>query len=419
MKGRSRENRSTKPKAGLRWGIAAADITPPLGCMLMGYNPRPASYVEHPLRAEALACEGSNGGWILLSADVCAFNSLLTDRVREGVAVRTGLSADAVAVAGTHTHSGPHVTDAYWAERSEMEAAYFRRLTETLIRIGAEAWEKRSPGILVVGRTHAPGLASNRRAQKEDGTWINVWSDPEGKQTGYCDDTVELVGVRRPDGRLDALLVNYGCHPVCFGSQHLGISGDYVSYLKDELEWKKHARTVLFTVSGHANVDPRRCVQSDPAVTREMGAQLARLVAEALPSLEPVSADRVAAVREPWEFEANWEIAGRMTIYFPHAKKGSRVRTAFAALAAGELALVGFPGETVSEYRARLAAVSPFPHTVLLSVVNDFVGYLPTDEILRQGAYEAGMSPLRPIEVALMGKAERVLKKADALRRAS
>jgi neutral ceramidase len=400
-------------------GVAATDITPPIGSTLMGYDPRISTFVEHPLRAEALACEGPNGGWILLSADVCAFASRLTDRVREGVASRTGVSPGAVMVAATHTHSGPHVTDAFWCERSEMEAAYFRRLTDALIRIGAEAWEARRPGELVAGMTRAPGLASNRRAQREDGVWINVWSDPEGKQRGYCDETVDLVGVRRSDGRLEALLVNYGCHPVCFGGGFPGISGDYVSYLKDELEYGGHAGTVLFTVSGHANVDPRRGVGTDPTFAREMGARLAQCVAGALPGLKPLVSGKVAGIRDLWEFEADWELGGRVRIYFPHADKGSRVRTAIAVLAAGDLALLGLPGETVSEYRVRLASSSPFPRTLLISVANDFIGYLPTDAILREGAYEAFMCPRRPIEAELLTRAATALTRARAIVSAS
>jgi hypothetical protein len=47
-----------------------------------------------------------------------------------------------------------------------------------------------------------------------------------------------------------------------------------------------------------------------------------------------------------------------------------------------------------------------------VSLANDFVGYLPTDAILAEGAYEAGLSPCRPIESALTAHAERALAKA-------
>jgi hypothetical protein len=395
-------------------GIATTDITPPIGVTLWGYNPRTADAVGHALRAEALACQGENGGWLLLTADVGAFSWPLATRLREEIAGRTGLAPAAVMITGTHTHSGPHVTDALWREGSELESAYFRTLQERLVEMAVRAWASRRPGELVVGQATAPELGSNRRVQREDGTWTNAWSDPEGTHTGYFDATVDLLGVRRPDGTLDALLVNYGCHPVGFGSGSLAISGDYVSYLKDALEAAGATRTALFTVSGHANVDPRHCVQADPAVVRRLGEALAAIVREALPGLAPVGATRVAAALEPWQFSTTWDIGGRMLIYFAHAGKGKPVSTAIGVLAAGSVALLGLPGETVSEYRAKFRQRSPFPHTFLISIANDFVGYLPTDEILRQGAYEAMMSPLNPIEDALTARADAALRAAHA-----
>ncbi len=395
----------------MKFGVATTDITPPLGVTLMGYDPRLAESVGHPLRAEALSCESAGGAWILVCADVCAFAAPLAEVLRQEIARRTGLPPEAVVLTATHTHSGPHVSDALWCERSELESAYFADLRGKLADVAERAWRARVPGTLVHGQTAAPDLGSNRRVQQADGSWTNVWNDPGGTHTGYYDPAVDLVGVRRPDGALDALLVNFGCHPVGFGSKNCAISGDYVSYLKDALEAGGQAGTVLFTVSGHANIDPRDGVQADLEVVRRMGERLAEIIAAALPALAPVAGSAVAAVREPWTFEATWELGGRMTIYFPHAATGAPVRTALSALAAGDLALLGLPGEAVSEYREIFRRRSPFGRTLLVSLANDFIGYLPTDEILAQGAYEAMMSPLNPMEAALTARADAAMSR--------
>jgi neutral ceramidase len=401
------------------FGVATVDITPPVGVALWGYDPRPSESVGHPLRAEALACEGGNGGWILIGADVGAFTAPLTDRLRADIAHCTGLPPEAVMLTATHTHSGPHATDALWCERSALESAYFQELRGKLTEVAERAWRARFPGTLVHARTVAPALGCNRRVQKEDGTWSNEWSDPDGHHTGYYDPTVELVGVRRDDGALDALLVNFGCHPVCFGAQNLGISGDYVSYLKDALEAEGKVGTVLFTVAGHANIDPRDCVQAGCGVVRGMGEALAGIVGRAIPSLVPVGGAGAAAVQEPWSFKTTWALEGRMTIYFPHAASGATVRTALSAVGMGDLVLLGLPGETVSEYREKFQRGSPFSRTLLVSLANDFVGYLPTDEILKQGAYEAKLCPLSPMEAALTERVESVLKQMHEAIKAS
>jgi len=210
------------------------------------------------------------------------------------------------------------------------------------------------------------------------------------------------------------LLVNYGCHPVCLGSKSLVISGDYVSYLKDALEASGLVKTALFTVAGHGNVDPRHAVQADPAVPREMGKKLGAVVLKALPGMAPVVGTAVGAVAEPWTFRTTWELSGRMTDYFPHAQRGALVQTEIAAAGVGDLAILGLPGETVSEYREIFRRRSPFAKNLLLSIVNDFVGYLPTDEIIRQGAYEARMSPVQPIQEALCAKTDVAFRKLKA-----
>ena len=399
-------------KETLKLGVATVDITPPVGVLLMGYKPRQSESVGHLLRAEALACEGKDEGWILVCADLVGFSSPLATVVREEIGSRTGLPTEAVMLTGTHTHSGPHVTDALWREQSELESTYFRTLRDKLVKVAERAWECRSPGILTHTTTAAPGLASNRRVHLADGTWSNEWSDPDGRHQGYYDPAVELIGVQRDDATIEALLVNYGCHAVCFGAKSRAISGDYVSYLKDNLESEGKVGTVLFTASGHGNIDPRICVQGDVKPVRDMGNELAEIISDALPSLAPLNANGVATSFEPWTFTTTWNLSGRMLIYFPHAANGATVNTGVSALTAGNLALLGLPGEAVSEYRQKLRQISPFTHTIMVSLANDFLGYLPTDEILEQGAYEAGLCPLNPLEESLTGKAKAALKRA-------
>jgi len=62
---------------------------------------------ERRHECHALACSGANGGWILISADVCAFASPLAKQVRADIASRTGLRFESVMLSATHTHSGP------------------------------------------------------------------------------------------------------------------------------------------------------------------------------------------------------------------------------------------------------------------------------------------------------------------------
>jgi len=46
------------------------------------------------------------------------------------------------------------------------------------------------------------------------------------------------------------------------------------------------------------------------------------------------------------------------------------------------------------------------PQTVVVSLANDYVGYLPTDEAQAQGAYETRMAPADGIEGMIMEHAK-------------
>lgn len=400
------------------FGAATIDITPPIGLQLCGYRLRPSSWIDHPLRAEALVCNDGTESWALITVDLLGISNILVQAVRRGIAAQTQLKPESILIAATHTHSGPRAVAAGWNEFPE-EVEYFNSLRSALVAVAAKAWQTRRPGTLVHGRTEARSMASNRRIQKEGGEWTNEWHDPTGQHPGYVDPTIELLGVRREEGTLAALLVTYGCHPVTFGMGNEGISGDYPSYLKDGLEASGEIETALFAVSGHANVDPRICVQTDPEPVRQLGQELSAIVLAALPSLKPIPAAPCRAAREPWAMPVSWELSEHSRTNFPVHQAGETIHTEVQSLRAGAVALLGLPGETVSEYMERLRQTSPAPITLLLSVANDYVGYLVTEQILSEGAYEATMCPTRPIEAPLMAKATTVLERLFATECAS
>ena len=398
----------------LRFGIASADITPPIGVFLCGYSPRRSESVGHVLRAEALVCDSGAGAWALVTADLLAVSNTLVQDVRADVAKRTGLKPDTIMIAATHTHSGPNTFATGWREFPE-EVGYFRHLRATLADTIVAAWNARTPGELVHTRTQAPEFGCNRRVQKSDGTWTNEWADPNGTHTGYYDPTVELLGLRRPDGTLDALLVAFGCHPVCFNLQNTAISADYPGHMKDALEATGLVKTAMFAVTGHANVDPRHCVSNDPALTKAQGEALAAIVKAALPSLQPVKTGPAAGAIEPWDITIAWSLSAHSASYFKVNQPGEVMHSEAGALGVGELAFVCMPGETVSEFMQRFRAESPFGITIMLSVVNDFVGYLVTDAILAEGAYETMMCPIRPSEAAVMQHGLAALKRVHTV----
>lgn len=401
---------SSESSERLLIGVAARDITPPVGAILVGYGSRISTSVGHPLRAEALAVRRGDQGWALVTSDLCALSSPFVRMIREAVSERIPLASEAILIACDHTHSGPAANKAGWAV-DHPDQEYFDTLADTLVGLVCEAWDTAMPGQIEVAETAAPALASNRRVQDAQGRWTNEWYDPQGRHTGFFDPSVTLTAVRRSNGRLDALFVTYGCHPVVLGSGSLAISADYCGYLKDALEEQGEVGTVLFAVAGHGNIDPRVCVQKEASETEKMGRELAEIVRGALPQLQPIEAGTLRAHREPWSITRTRALDRSPDQLFMRLNEAGEVfDSEVMAVRAGDLAIVGLPGEALSEVVAAIRKASPFAHTRVLSCANDFVGYIPTDEVQRQGAHETTNAPAEEMEGPVLERATTALR---------
>jgi neutral ceramidase len=280
--------------------------------------------------------------------------------------------------------------------------------------VALEAWSTAAPGRLEVATTSAPDLASNRRVLGADGKWINDWVDPEGRHTGPFDSLVTLLGIRRPDGSLAGLLVTYGCHPVVMGPRSMVISADYCGALKRVLEERGVAGTVLFGVSGHGDIDPRVCVQNDPREADRMGGLLAGIVASAVADLRPLEAGPVAWHQEPWSITRTHGMEETADMQFLRLIRAGEVfETEVTALRCGSVAIVGLPGEALTQIVSAVRRHSPLDHTVVLSLANDTVGYLPTDEVQRQGSHEANYAPATGLEGPLLERTRAALRAVE------
>ena len=400
--GRNRSSRSVavmtvtpRSASTMMVGVASVDITPPVGIILAGYHKRISTSIGHRLRAEALVCGTGRSRWVYISAETLGFSAPFVRAVRRAIARKTGIPGTRIMLTVTHTHSGP-LTYPLRLRRGSREALYRQRLDKKLVSLVEKAVRTASPGTLETTVCQANAWGHNRRVRNADGSWRNEWEDRKGQHRGYFDGSVMMLSVRRPAGHLDGLLVNYGSHPVTLGPQSLAISGDYVSYLKDALESQGVARTVLFGLGGHANINPPNCIRKSPRSAQVMGRALATIITAALPHLRPVVGQSTGAALVPWLLRCTQEtIVGKG---LPATFRKGRLVSEVMALRAGDLGMVSVPGELFSEYVALIRRDSPLAHTIVLSLGNDYIGYFPTDKAAKEGAYEARAAPAPRLE---------------------
>ena len=61
----------------------------------------------------------------------------------------------------------------------------------------------------------------------------------------------------------------------------------------------------------------------------------------------------------------------------------------------GHTALAGVSGEVLTRIGQRLKNESPFAHTLMLTLCNGYIGYLPDDDAYQQISYEIATSRVK------------------------
>lgn len=234
--------------AVLRAGFGRADITPHLGCKLVGYGGRDqgATAVHDPLVARALVLENEQGCWALLSADLCYMTNETVQAVRTAVQQRIGLAPEHILVATTHTHAGPH----------DGAAENWDRPLAAIVTDAVEmAYHARQPAQIGSGTGVLYGYSINRR-------WLDRPIDPG----------VVVLRVDDLHGNPLGLWTNFACHAVVLGADNLQISGDWPGYAMRKLEaLLGPGTTCLFTQGGAGNINPlvsgvRKRLRSDQTI---------------------------------------------------------------------------------------------------------------------------------------------------------
>ncbi|MFG0240671.1 MAG: hypothetical protein ACF8CY_06445 [Gimesia chilikensis] len=93
---------------GLQVGVAETDITPPVGFPMAGYyHERLAEGKIDPLQAKAIVFREGNTAGALVVCDLIGVATDLSKEVRRLAAEKTGIPAENIVLAATHSHTAP------------------------------------------------------------------------------------------------------------------------------------------------------------------------------------------------------------------------------------------------------------------------------------------------------------------------
>ena len=380
-------------------GLAKRDITPPIGATLVGYRPRTSTAIDMPLFVSALYCSYENARWLLLCCDVLGISADYVARIRARIAEATQLNPQSIMLSVSHTHSGPMTMGS--AATKAIDIDYIENFIANMIACGIEAVKNAQAGFFSFTQTASTGLSHNRRIEDPEKGWTNEWKDPNGEHPGYTDESIHIVGIHDADKQLRSVLINFACHPVTLGPGNLAISPDYVGYLKQKVCDLLNIDDCLFCLAGCANINPRDCINDESSSSQRMGHALAEIICTATSELVAMNNGNCHAHISAWEFERTQTCS---------KETGIVLTSEFQMLACDELSIIAVPGELFCEYNQMLRDRSPYPCTIIASISNDYIGYLPTDLGQEQGAYEAKAAPALQLEEMILAHCDKLLQ---------
>ena len=397
----------------LRVGAARADITPEPE-VLNWVTGKPYGAVLDPLYVQALVLDDGRTKAVLLRWDLVDVSESARDEVRRAIGEALAIPPANILVHASHTHSAPWAPvygdnhrgrerDTWWAIRHippQNEHPPFqrwmRRLIEASVAAAQRAADSAQPVTLWIGRISVAEFLHNRRprapawglAEPEAQALINYghpdWN-PEvlqgGASFGPMDRTLALVSLRADDEQPVASLFHVACHAVSIYPSNPAISAD----------WPGAASAALGGALGGDALFLQGCA-GDINPWRRGSAAVAEMAAAFAKKAEVAARHSVRLAHAPLQ-------VGRTTIDLPltpeaQARVGAQaVAAEIQVIACGPLALVGLPGEPMTEIGQAIREQSPFPQTLVLGYANgNGVHYVGMPGEKARGGYEAGLA---------------------------
>lgn len=360
------------------------------------------------------------------------------DTVRRKISEITNTKYENIWIHTTHVITTPHAPHAPMGmggvplEISEEEkktlddkfALYMEAVLNAVIQAAQGAARTFQPARMGVG-TGECHVNMNRDIQTPYGWWISF--APEGPSNHVA----TVLRFDGSEGNLIASLISYGLKPCAIDNSEIDqgtrlVSSD-VPGLACQLLEEQFGAPCLFAMSAAGDQVPVRqawydVVEADGSVRKvdlgvqagleivdQLGRQMAREIA---PILESTLCDRTAPVIQLSEGYIEWPGKARAKMELTHkavyTQKGSQ-RVDAMAIAIGDTALVGVKPEINTPTEAQLQAVSPYAHTLVVSMVNGGQKYMPDARSYENSTWEAQNAPLMP------GAAEKWVEEAKKI----
>jgi len=401
-------------------GTAQLDITPNLGCHMVGYfEDRIADNIHDPLFVKAISISDGEREIALITLDIIDIPRDIVAKAKEEIFKKTGVAAEYVLISTTHTHTGPAAGPALG---TPAEPGYAESLVAKIVDAFVIARNGRVPTEIAHASGDVHEEVHNRRWHMKNGTTVMNpgFLNPDAiGPAGPVDPQLGLLIARDPVTKVpQALYANLALHYVG-SSEGTWISADYFGYFAsamqriagakflvamangtqgniNNLDFTKAARTSrhpYHQIERVANVVAAEAWRAWNLLREEdfkaEGTVDARLEYVPFHSRRPDPKDleeakKIYADKEHNKFMA-WIYARELVLL---AESQMDYEVPVHALRVNDLGIAGLHGEVFVEFGLEIKERSPFPQTMVIGLANGTTGYIATDKALDEGSYE-------------------------------
>jgi hypothetical protein len=279
------------PTSHLRFGLARADITPPVGI----YHPmwgaarhQRATGVHRPLFGEALAFAPLSGSEPLLrlQIDHIGLEGEQQQMLLSAASQASGVAGDRVIVTYSHSHAAGNTSpDRVHFPGGELIEPYLQQLYAKMAEAAAVAVASLQETVITYGQGRC-NMAANRDYWDSASSIFACGYNPEDT----ADDAVLVARMSDRSGQAIAILVNYGCHPTNLAWENTLISPDYIGAMREVVE-KTTGALCVFMLGACGDLGSVRCHQGDTAVADANGRQLGYAALATLEAMAPPAHD--------------------------------------------------------------------------------------------------------------------------------
>ena len=390
--------------AAVRVGSASVDLVGEDSMVIAGgITAGKAQGQEGRLRCIATVIEKAGTRVAIAACDVLMMTRATLDPVEEEIEKTVGIPRSHILINCTHTHHAPSTLRIH---DYGPDATFTAQVQKALVKAVQSAASRLVDCRFFFGLGEEKTVGQNSRVLLDDGQIF--WIGPRTnfvRPTGPFDPDLPVLAFKNASDHWTSVLFNHSTHTIGAktpGKRSASIYGLATQELESELGG-------VFTFLEGASGSTHNLELTGEECVRRIG----QSVKETLSRTKPRAVDRIDALKRPVSyrvrhFDESAEAAAVERYCRKYAPGGAEVITRVfhsmrselssqqgesrstwvQAIRIGDIAIVGVPAEYFTQLGIDIKNRSPFRHTYIAELANDWIGYLPNLEAHKLGGYQ-------------------------------